>query len=81
MTTIHFLILSVVLQPWFPLTIQAPVTDGSPGDPAFHFPKLEGLTTVVINLQPASFRDYLDADNALLYLPRGPACSYFSSCS
>lgn len=30
---------------------------------------------------PASFRDYLDADNALLYLPTGPACSYFSSCS
>lgn len=75
MTTIHFLILSVVLWPWFPLTTRAPVTDRSPWDSAFHSPQLERLTTMVINLQQESFRDYLDADNALSYLPRGPACS------
>ena len=75
MTTIHFLILSVALQPWFPLTTQARVPAGSPGDSDRPSSKLEGLTTMAIRLQQESFRDYLDADNALFYLPRGPARS------
>lgn len=69
-TMTHFLIPWLFLWPCFFLTTQALVTDRAPGTVEW-----EGLAHGV-NLQQEPFRDHLVADNALLYLPRGPACSY-----